>query len=174
MSDIKNLIALNDLIKNSNSLQSDLTEAAELIKTMFKQKYISKLENELKIHKQIHQKNPTKEIQLIQAVKPFINQERHKTIDSITDALINITTLMDIQKDFIKNSEKQKEDKPQIKAMDTILTERNDPSIKKDGIYDIDESCLLTKQSSGRNTSSNFLVYALFALILFKGTPRIR
>jgi len=167
MSDIKNLIALNDLIKNGNSLQSDLTEAAELIKSMFKQKYISKLENELKIQKQIHQKNPTKEIQLIQAVKPFIDQKRHKEIDSITDTLINITTLMDIQKDFTKNNEKQEENKHQVKAMDTVLTERNDPSIKKDGIYDIDESCLLTKQSSGRNTPSNSLIYALFAMILF-------
>ncbi|MCI8804347.1 MAG: hypothetical protein HFE59_00350 [Clostridiales bacterium] len=167
MSDIKNLIELNDLINNGNSLRGDLSEAAELIKTMFKQKYISKLENELKIQKQIHQKNPTKEIQLIQAVKPFINSERHKEIDSITDTLINITTLMDIQKDFIKNNEKEKDEEPRIKAMDTILTEKNDPSIKKDGIYDIDESCLLTKQSSGKNTSSNFLIYSLFAIILF-------
>lgn len=167
MSDIKNLIELNDLIKNGNSLQSDLMEAAELIKKMFKQKYIAKLENELKIQKQNHQKNPTKEIQLIQAVKPFINQNRHKEIDSITDTLINITTLMDIQKDFIKNNEKEKENPAQIKAMNTILTEESDPSIKKDGIYDIDETCLLTKQSSNKNVSSNFLAYTLFALILF-------
>ena len=74
---------------------------------------------------------------------------------------------MDIQKDFIKNNEKEKDEEPRIKAMDTILTEKNDPSIKKDGIYDIDESCLLTKQSSGKNTSSNFLIYSLFAIILF-------
>ena len=167
MSDIKNLVELNDLISSGNSLQNDLTEAIEIIKKMFRQKYISKLENELKIQKQDHLKNPSKEIQLIQAVKPFMKQSKHKDIDSLTDTLVNISTLMDIQKKFERNSKKTENPATKVAAMNTVITKKDDSSIKEDGIYDIDEKCLLSKQSLNKNSSPNILVYILFIVILF-------
>ncbi len=178
MSDMKKIIELNNLISDNNSLQNDITEISNLIKTMFQKKYISKLSDELKIQKQNHQKNPSKEIQLIQAVKPFISQSRHNDIDKITDALINITTLMDIQKDFLENTKKnnvkqtpKKQILPekQISAMDTTVTQKEDSSIKKDGVYDIDEICLLSNQSIKQNSNQNFLaLYILLIAVILK------
>jgi len=171
MSDIKNLVELNKLMNNGNSLKNDLTEASNLITSMFQKKYISKLTNELKIQKQEHQKNPTKEIQLIQAVKPFIDKSRHNEIDMITDTLINLITLMDIQKDFdeinkenISSEIKEK----QVLAMNNILTPEDDKSIKKDGVYDIDETCLFTNQNvnGSQNINSNMYLYIILILIL--------
>lgn len=186
MSDISEIINLSKLIGSKDTLQNDIVEATTLISSMFRQKYIAKLERELKKQKQTHQKNPTKEIQLIQAVKPFINQERHKEIDNITDTLINITTLMDIQKDFmenIKNSKDkdEKEDKKEnkegdkktdkkavVSAASTSKNDITDPSIKEDGIYDIDETCLLSMQNTTKTQSTNFLTYALLIAMLMQ------
>lgn len=202
MSNINKIIELNKLINNSSSLQNDIAEISNLIKTMFQKKYISKLSEELKIQKQNHQKNPTKEIQLIQAVKPFINQEKHSDIDKITDTLINITTLMDIQKDFLENAKneeikqknkkqifenktsekeihrkktakeeflKEKSPKKQISAMNTLITQSEDASIKEDGIYDIDEACLLSNQSVTQKSNQNFLaMYILLIAMILK------
>lgn len=189
MSDIKNLIELNKLINNSGALKKDLSEASNLITSMFQKKYISKLKDELRIQKLNHQKNPTKEIQLIQAVKPFISQSRHKDVDAITDTLINMTTLMDIQKDFKENMKKEEQENSKkeqtlnnisknlekqvntMNANNTILTSQDDESIKKDGIYDIDETCLLTNQNTAKKSVSNPSIYIyiiLIAIILLK------
>jgi len=197
MSNINKIIELNKLINNSESFQNDITEISNLIKTMFQKKYISKLSEELKIQKQNHQKNPTKEIQLIQAVKPFINQEKQNDIDKITDTLINITTLMDIQKGVLENAKneetkqkaqkeifekelskkeplkkqatKKQQPEKQITTMNTTITQNDDTSIKEDGIYDIDEACLLSNQSVAPKSNQNFLaMYILLIAMMLK------
>ncbi len=173
MSDIKNLLELNKVMNKSDTLQNDFTEAMTLVKNMFQRKYISKLSDELEKQKIEHKKNPSKEIQLIQAVKPFINQSRHKEIDSITDTLINISTLLDIQKSFIENSEEQErkkekdESEQKVASMSVIVTEDSDTSIKKDGIYDIDENCYLIKQSRTTAPNQNNFLYIILIFLLF-------
>ena len=172
MSNIDNLIELNKIINKEDTLQKDMIEATNLIKSMFQKKYIKKLSEELEICKQDHKKRPTKEIQLLQAIKPFINQNYHQQIDSITDTLINFTTLIDIQKNFnnkLETHQKEKTNKKQIKAMSTVVTKNDDVSIKKDGIYDIDENCLFYNQKNIKiqnNNKTNILyILLLFAML---------
>ncbi len=171
MSDISEIINLSKMIGSKDAFQNDIMEATSLISSMFRQKYIEKLERELKKQKQTHRKNPTKEIQLIQAVKPFINKERHKEIDNITDILINMTTLMDIQKDFIENEKKINEEeskKEEILVASALENGGVDPSIKEDGIYDIDETCLLSMQKAKKPANYNIFMYALLVMLIFQ------
>lgn len=163
MSEGNTIYEITQMMSSEQNIRNDFQEAIELIKNMFHEKYIYKLEKELKRRREVIQKNPSKEIKLISALKPFVEETKHTEIDKIINLMINADTLSTIQKSFVKESNRIT---AQSAAFERESGEKKDPSIKEDGIYDIDENCLMSMQNS-TNTRNNMLPLFLILLLLF-------
>ena len=119
-------------IQDKEVLENDIKEAFNLVKNLFKTKYLDKIQLELKNNINYVKNNPPKEIILLNAIKPFTLENNHKNIDNVIDLVTNISALNYILPN--KNTE-------------NIIKVNNveyDPSVKEDGVYDIDENCLFS------------------------------
>ena len=142
-------------IQDKEVLENDIKEAFNLVKNLFKTKYIDKIQLELKNNINYIKNNPPKEIILLNAIKPFTLENNHKNIDNIIDLVTNISALNYILPN--KNTE-------------NIIKVNNieyDPSVKEDGVYDIDENCLLSTNNAF-NIPSNLIILIFILFIISK------
>lgn len=148
---------ISQKMQDKEIVQNDMKEALGLVTNLFKTKYIDKIDCELKTNIKNIQNNPTKEIVLLNALKPFAEKDSHKNIDNIINLVTNITAF----KNLIP--------KQQPKFEQNIIKANNldiDPSVKEDGVYDIDENCLFyVNNSSNKQNSLIFFVFLLLFLM---------
>lgn len=144
------------LMNDKNSIQKDILQVIDLIKDYFKTKYISSLENEIITQATNQKNNPSKEIRLLSVLKEFVPNENHSQIDKLINSFTTASAIFDIQKKLIPLASENKESS--IKAMST------DPSVKADGVYDIDDSCKISSQGSSSNDLPFYLVLVFLAL----------
>lgn len=140
-------------MKNEKVMKNDIKEALGLVSNMFKNKYIDKIDMQFKQNVDYVKNNPTREIVLLDAIKPFINIENHKNIDNIINAFTNFSAINNILSNNYNTVQINKISK--------------DPSIKEDGVYDIDENCLTYASSSDKNQNLN-LGILLFVILFLK------
>lgn len=198
-------------IKDKDNLKNDFKEVIGLASDLFKKKYIYTLQEEVDNHIKIAQKNPTKEITLLQSIKPFVEKDFHENIDKCINTLTNLNVfnslkskiisleevkneienkIEDAIKDKIEDTIKNKvEDKielensaPNLVKISTLETNdvfysvndevhENyapaflDDSVKKDGVYDLDEKCLFSIQNDNAKTPN--LIFIFVILLLF-------
>lgn len=139
-------------------IENDMKEAFSLVTNLFKTKYIDKINLELKNNIDNIKNNPPKEIVLLNAIKPFMLEENHKNIDNAINLVTNISALnYMIPKTFDTNIENNNVIK--------VNSLNADPSVKEDGVYDIDENCMFSINNS---FNSNNLLLIVFILLLFK------
>ncbi|MFR4987047.1 MAG: hypothetical protein ACLUCH_06585 [Lachnospirales bacterium] len=141
-------------IQDKQVIESDIKEAFGLVTNLFKTKYIDKINLELKNNIDNIKSNPPKEVVLLNAIKPFILEENHKNIDNAINIVTNISALnymipKNVQNNVIK-----------------VNTLNSDPSVKEDGVYDIDENCLFSINNNFN--MSNNLIVLVFMLLLLK------
>lgn len=159
MSENNVIYEITQQMNNSQNIQRDMTEAIEMITSLFKKKYINRLQEAIQAQHIQTKKNPTKEIQLLHALKPFMDKSMHSQIDKMINTMMTFNTIKTIQKDIY------------IQQGNYISTQSNknfasekDESIKADGIYDVDENCLSLKSSKPNTFNSNAM---LMFLLLF-------
>ncbi len=121
---------ITQLMENKNIIQNDLNEAVNTVKSIFHDKYIQKFQMALEEQKDIAKSQSSKEIELLNALKPFMNEKFHANIDKLTDIILSINTVSCINKEIKKYST------PIISS-----TMSSNTTIHEDGIYEIDESC---------------------------------
>ena len=141
-------------MQDKQVIESDIKEAFGLVTNLFKTKYIDKINLELKNKIDNIKSNPPKEVVLLNAIKPFILEENHKNIDNAINIVTNISALnymipKNVQNNVIK-----------------VNTLNSDPSVKEDGVYDIDENCLFSINNNFN--MSNNLIVLVFMLLLLK------
>ena len=141
-------------MQDKQVIESDIKEAFGLVTNLFKTKYIDKINLELKNNIDNIKSNPPKEVVLLNAIKPFILEENHKNIDNAINIVTNISALnymipKNVQNNVIK-----------------VNTLNSDPSVKEDGVYDIDENCLFSINNNFN--MSNNLIVLVFMLLLLK------
>lgn len=141
-------------MQDKQVIESDIKEAFGLVTNLFKTKYIDKINLELKNNIDNIKSNPPKEVVLLNAIKPFILEENHKNIDNAINIVTNISALnymipKNVQNNIIK-----------------VNTLNSDPSVKEDGVYDIDENCLFSINNNFN--MSNNLIILVFMLLLLK------
>lgn len=141
-------------MQDKQVIESDIKEAFGLVTNLFKTKYIDKINLELKNNIDNIKSNPPKEVVLLNAIKPFILEENHKNIDNAINIVTNISALnymipKNVQNNVIK-----------------VNTLNSDPSVKEDGVYDIDENCLFSINNNFN--MSNNLIILVFMLLLLK------
>ncbi|WP_317367606.1 hypothetical protein [uncultured Tyzzerella sp.] len=141
-------------MQDKQVIENDIKEAFGLITNLFKTKYIDKINLELKNNIDNLKKNPSKEIALLNAIKPFILEENHKNIDNAINIVTNVSALSYMIPKNIQNN---------VVKVNTLDV---DPSVKEDGVYDIDENCLFSINNSFN--MSNNVVFLVIILLLFK------
>lgn len=87
-------------LRNKETIKKDLNDAFILISSMFKDRYLNKLHMDINLKREEIKKNPTKEIQLIQSIKPFCAKHHHDIIDTAVDKMYLVQTLKNISKDI--------------------------------------------------------------------------
>lgn len=150
---------ISQKIQNKKVVQNDMKEAIDLVANLFKTKYIDKIDCELKTNIKDVQNNPTKEIVLLNALKPFTQKEKHQNIDNI----INLATNIAAFKNLIP--------KQQLSIQQNVVKASNldiDPSVKEDGVYDIDENCLYYVNNNNNSQSGIILIMFLLLFLIPK------
>ncbi len=166
MSENNTIYEIAQLMSSRTNLQNDFAEAAQLINNLFKKKYIDKINYTIQNQRTNIQKNPSKEINLLNAFKPFLNSEYHSNIDSLINIFTDMNVIKNIQNEIYKNR------KVSVSSLNSINdTEKNkyknisiDSSIQKDGIYEIDQKCISNKQSEVNNDNNGIYPILLFML----------
>lgn len=140
-------------MQDKQIVENDIKEAFNLVSNLFKTKYIDKINEELKNNINNIKNNPPKEIVLLNAIKPFIIEENHKNIDNAINIVTNISALNYMIPKNINNNNVVKVNSISI-----------DPSVKEDGVYDIDENCMFSVNDS-LNMPNKFIL--LIFMLLF-------
>lgn len=145
-------------IQDKEIVENDMKEAFLLVTDLFKKKYINKLESEVKNRLDFIKKNPPKEITLLNAIKPFLNENSHENIDNAITILTNFSAI-----NFIKDN-LAKENNNQLNTISINSLEERDPSVKEDGVYDFSENCFF---SINNNHNKSSIIYIFAILLLF-------
>ena len=118
---------VTQLLEDKNNIQNDMQEAINLIRDMFYKKYLQKIHKEIKIKHEKIKNNRPKEVELLCAIKPFVDGKQIDLIDRLSDAIIMFKTINNLQSEI---NQKYKSD-----------------SQHPDGVYDIDKNCLTSKNN---------------------------
>lgn len=149
-------------MQNKETVQNDIKEAVSLVADLFKKKYINKIEMEIQNEIKNIEKTPPKEVTLLNALKPFFNEDLHNNIDNT----INLITKFSAVNSF-KNIMPKSSPINDKKTITINSLSESDPSVKEDGVYDIDQNCLLS-MNSNKNSSSSFLTLILVMFLFFQ------
>ncbi|NLK97567.1 hypothetical protein [Defluviitalea saccharophila] len=154
MSNNQLLQNLGGVLGTSIDLQQDLNEIMEIIRNKFKEKYINRIESLIQGNRMQAQENPTREIALLQAVKPFLNPNIHLQIDQLIDAMNTFRTFQNISQ--------------QVKSvqLQSSGSEEERPLIQDDGVYEIDENCMNSKSVGIGMENGELFIFILLILLL--------
>lgn len=160
MQNSNSIYEIAKLMKDKNYIQNDISQAITLVKDFFKNKYITSLENEIVAQATNKKNNPSKEIRLLSVLKEFTPNENHSQIDNLINSFNTLSAIFEIQKKInpISLNINENSSKTTVNAMAT------DPSVKADGVYDIDESCKVSTQTSGSKDLTFYILLIFLAL----------
>lgn len=150
-------------IQDKDNAKKDIQQAFTLVSDMFKKKYIDKIDEEFKNRLKKIEKAPPKEIVLLNAIKPFLEKSTHKNIDNTINMLRTFSAINSFKDNF--NEEK----KVEIASNNVFFSnsiKNTDPSVKEDGVYDIDENCIFGIKNTCLKSFEPMLLIILF-IILF-------
>lgn len=133
-------------ITDKENVEKDMQEIGSLISAHINNKYLAPIEQEIKCCNKECEQSPTNEISLLRALKPFVSNTAN--IDRIIKAMNYSRTFQKLQTSY-------------------VIQSKQDSSIHNDGIYDVDETCLINTLGFGND--SNLLLVALIVLILLGG-----
>lgn len=126
------------MMRDRNVVQKDLNEAVSMIQGMFRDRYISRLQDAVMEHRTSAQQNPPMEIQLMQALKPFMPEEKQQSIEKAIEMVLMMNTFSNIRDEMSMENMQSMPYMPD-KAPGY---QNSDGSIHRDGVYDVDNVCL--------------------------------
>ncbi len=151
-------------IKNKDNIKKDLNNAFLHISNMFKDKYINKIDAEVKNILKDIQNNPSKEINLLNAIKPFLKEDSHVNIDNTINFLQKVYLINNISQNINQNTVQKEDNKQEDLVCISAVEKAEDSSIKEDGVYDIDENCIFGLNNIMQNNT--FLLLILFIILI--------
>lgn len=131
---MENIYEISQYIGNDNIIQNELYSSISNIRNNLKNKYISPIKSAIKTESSKLKKEPSPEIRLIEAFKPFVSHTEHKKLNDMIDSIYKIKTLKNISKKFYKNIDNS--DKNKLQIMSNSYPKNND------AIYEIDDNCI--------------------------------
>ena len=152
MSEINKIYEITQRLSSPDNLRDDIREAMELLSKHFTAKYLSPINVAIASHRQYCSSHPTREIHLLNALKPFVSS------DDVIEGLINAFNTYRLIYDI------QVESNCVVSA-----AQLEDSAIHSDGIYEIDQGCIGTDIQS---TSPPMNTEGIFMLLLILLTQK--
>lgn len=143
---------VGSLIGTNIDLNQDIKEITEKLREMLQEKYFNKITALVQDHRAQVKQNPTRETALLQAVKPYIDSKVHSQIDMLIEAMDTMRTFQNLQEQV-----KRVQNQDNKKGGENLL-------VQDDGVYEIDEACMLTKNQNHIIGNEGLI---LFFLLLF-------
>jgi hypothetical protein len=141
MSDSKlqnRLIEVTQMINDKNTLTNDMVHAAEVVGGIFKEKYLNPLNSAIKENHGFVEKNPSKEVRLLQAMRAFMPGDKQVSADKMIGMYNQIEA---------------------IQRMSGYINNTGTACVHSDGIYEIDENCV--RRNSGSNMGGMIMMMLL-------------
>jgi len=124
-------LELLQTMRNKQALEKDFLEIAAATRTMLHDKYINRLRSAIHAQNMHTRENPPKEARLLEAFKPFVPEEQHAALDKASQAILTLDACRRISGQM----------SAQVHTAEVDAKAPPDPSIHKDGVYDIDSQC---------------------------------
>lgn len=158
MSENRVIYEITQKMSDTSVMQNDMNEAAELVIQMFKDKYFNRLNSAISEHNARCLENPSKEVRLLHALKPFFPDEKSEKIDQLIQLMLFCDTADSVKKELkidppIKNT-------PAVKAAEASAEVE---SVHEDGVYDVDRTCLTRKCRSSADVSGLLFIMAILS-----------
>jgi len=149
MSDTKNyeIMEITQMMSDNNRIKGDVSQAAEMVRSMFNEKYIAPITRAINTENKRAKNHPVREARLLKALKPFVDAGRHPGIDRAMDALHMAETLRGL-KSTMPLPHTPRTPAPTSAPVRTAEAAAAfhgygyDTSIHPDGVYDVDYDCL--------------------------------
>jgi len=156
MSDKNTIYEITQLMNDRAVIQNDLDEILGIVKDVIYKKYITKFQLALDEQTDIVSKNTPREIKLLDALKPFMEENSHSNIDKMIAMIYKVNTAKNI------NTEIQK-----CSAIDKTNNNSDiESTIHADGIYELDNKCAANTRPS--NTNITELIFMLLVIGIIK------
>lgn len=134
MSELNKIYEITQQLSSPDNLRDDFKEIMDIAIKHFSSKYLTPINVAISSHKQYCDSHPCKEVNLLKAFKPFV--ENSNGIDRLIDA-VNTLRL------FSRTSSPDDNTAVMVSAASI-----NDSAIHPDGIYEVDEGCISTNSQS--------------------------
>jgi len=177
------VMEFTQMMSDNQQIRGDVNQAADMVRNMFSEKYLSPITKAIATENQKARKNPCKEARLLEALKPFIDHNNHAGINAAVDALYMIETLRGLRsglpaqfapaagKTVVSQSTNQNpggrgrgwgRNVGNRNASQNINENSNrDTSIQDDGVYDIDQTCIRQREFTPNNLAPMLLALTM-------------
>ena len=139
-------------IMTAGLLQGDVNQAADMIKSMLSDKYISPIKKAIEKENKRVRRNPCDETRLLDALKPFMEASGRGAIERTVDLLHLRATLRGLA---------YGDQKPEIRSQSL---KAQDASVHRDGVYDVDRVC------AGLEGTNSMMPLILMMILMQKGS----
>jgi hypothetical protein len=158
MSEINKIYEITQLLSSPENIKNDLNEITDMVFKHFSTKYLSPINAAMASDRQYYNSHPNKEINLLNALKPFWGS--NVDIDKVIDAVNTLRIFSDITSQGIGAEP--------LQLVTAAAIE--DSAIHSDGIYEIDQDCAhaTAKSDEGKPLSESSAIILLLVWIILK------
>ena len=168
----RKIYEIASLMNDRANIENDMASAMEMVAGLFHDKYVKRLNDAFVKCREGCAKNPSKEVQLLQALKPFMPENNHKNLDSAAQLLILMETLNNIKSEAniisageVKAQEKAKAKENKTENSGRVISAANvdnsagkDKAIHPDGIYEMDMNCMVKRAGAMPTNMMNIVL----------------
>ena len=158
MSNESKIYEITQMMGDNQVIKGDVSQAANMIKAMLSEKYITPITRAVAAENKKARKNPTREARLLEALKPFMDYKSHDAVNKTIDALHMMETLRALSSHMPKGSYT-----PKRHVGAASVAAAGDTSLRGDGVYDMDDRCMEHKNKP--NLAPILAVMALACLV---------
>lgn len=170
MSENNLIYEITKMMNDKPAIQNDMNEAVGLVQKMFEEKYIGKINGIINSHRERTRLNPSREINLLQAFKAFMPESERQNVEKLIESFYMMETLSSIKNEYSAAVPTampiKKQPAPPAEKSIEISTAEEDTSIHSDGIYEVDNQCMVSKDNKG------FAFMPIFMLMSMKMQSR--
>lgn len=114
-----NIHEITSKIANKEYVRNDMIEITNIVRKILNEKYISKMNELFSQHQEMVINNPTKEVMLMQAIKPFMKKEAQLNIDKMIQIINIMNTAKNLQQELVKARAQNSNEISEYNALET-------------------------------------------------------
>ncbi|GMQ61297.1 ATP-binding protein [Vallitalea maricola] len=155
-------------IYNQTYIADYINSIKQAIKEITREQLVNNLSLTINECKEKSKENNKNSLQLLEAIKPFMDDKAIENIDRLSTVFNDIDALRMLLNNFISNSQKYKEDIIPENKKKKILDQQGDLIFEDNTVYEIDKDCKPTIKSRSTAKDNKSSVVALFLYMLSK------